>query len=373
MMLKVLIMFALTAGLLQLLIPRAGSLGLVDTPGGHKAHVIATPALAGLAICLAMIVLSLSLPLPALKQSYLIGFLTLFMVGIIDDRRHLGPRIKLLLTVLALSASQLPFGVVLWHLGGLLPVDITETSNFAMLGWFAMLAWLALTLFAMTTCINAFNMIDGVDGLAGGISAVALLWLAVLAGLTEESAVLGGIALKLLGGILAFLIFNVRLADGTHARVYLGNAGSLAVGFSLVWLCIAITQNGGIGAAAPVVMLWIMAVPLFDLVAVMVLRARSGRPVTLNDRQHAHHLLLALGLSVSATAGVLTAVAFIAGAVGIGLWLAGVHDGVSLGLLLLLGVSYLYWFLASWHQQRSAGSQPQSMLVAGQQIEPSGQ
>lgn len=333
-----LLALSFTAVTIGLLLPLAKRLGLLDEPRGHKGHERATPVVGGLAVGVVVLTWATLQVHEPLMTSFVLGFAGMLAVGVADDRLHLRAGNKLVLILLVAIVSLFPFDVYLRQLGDLLPWRSVGTGSYGPL----------LTLFATAAVINAFNMCDGLDGLAGGIAASALAWLWVVLGLGDTALALRVLPLVMLGAVLAFLVFNARWRADRPARVFMGDAGSLSLGFGLVWLTIVATQYGGQDAVAPVVMVWILAVPMLDMVAVMALRLKNRTSVMRAGRDHVHHLLLARGVPVSGVAALATALSFVLGGIGVGMWLAGVPDWISLGLFLLLCMVYVATFVWQW-------------------------
>ena len=172
--------------------------------------------------------------------------------------------------------------------------------------------------------INAVNMLDGLDGAAGGSALVASLWLAWGAfaqGLGVQCALL----LLLAAAIAGFLVWNLRMAGRSQATVFMGDAGSMMLGLALCWFSIDLTQGAG-RILPPIVCVWLLAVPLLDMARVMFLRLLRGKSLFDADRGHFHHILLARGHSVAATAWLLIGASALSGAAGIGAWKLGVPD-----------------------------------------------
>ena len=275
------------------------SLGLVDAPGGRKVHSTAVPRVGGLAIaCAATIALLLvvwSLPMVGMAAPdfaplwpVITGGLLVFGVGLVDDFTTLGPRQKLAFQTIA-AAIVMGSGLLIERLtlGG-------TTVQLGVLAYPITFAWIiGLT--------NAFNLIDGIDGLAAGIAVIAgttcaaiLVW----RGHSAEAMLLAA----LVGAALGFLVYNFA-----PASIFLGDGGSLLFGFVLATTAITGWQKGATALAAGVPLL-IFALPLADTLSALLRRATrggSGR-ITVGgllariaepDREHIHHRLMALGWS----------------------------------------------------------------------------
>lgn len=326
---------ALTLLSLVILIRLAPVLSLMDSPGGRKHHARHTPVVGGLAISIGL------LPLLVLFTVYSTPVLCWFaasvlllFVGLADDIWDITPLQKLMVQLIS-GLFLLPAGLTLNDLGYLLGPDLLQ------------LAWLGvpLTLFAVATAINGMNMLDGIDGLLGLVAAVPLaimLWLACHAGLVFETALAGCLLL----GLLAFLLFNFRFPWVQHASVFLGDTGSTLVGFNTAWLVIALAVKDVI---PPVLALYLLALPLLDLVGVMLRRRLRGVSAATPGRDHLHHILLDAGFSVPITALLLAALALLFAGGGLLGWQLGMHETWLFLIFMMVLVGYVL-FSRSVHQ-----------------------
>jgi UDP-GlcNAc:undecaprenyl-phosphate GlcNAc-1-phosphate transferase len=277
-------------------------LGLVDAPGGRKVHAQSVPRLGGVAVvvaaALALLLVGVLVPestpaslWPAL-QPLVIGGLLIFLAGVIDDIRGLGPGPKLAIEFAAA-------GVVMWS--GVLIERVTIMESTWALGWLAF----PVTAAWIVGVTNAFNLIDGVDGLAPGIAALAgsaCGAILIVRGHAPEAMLLAAFV----GAMLGFLVYNFA-----PASIFLGDSGSLVAGFLLATTAIAGWQKGATALASAVPLL-IFALPIADAVTTLIRRGfarpsdgRSLRSVLQQivepDREHIHHRLLALGWSAPRT------------------------------------------------------------------------
>jgi UDP-GlcNAc:undecaprenyl-phosphate/decaprenyl-phosphate GlcNAc-1-phosphate transferase len=331
--LSTLVSFGITGVSGLALIPLATAVRWVDQPRAHKTHEDATPLVGGLAIYLGVVIAATFLPEP-FEQAlpFLVGGTFLLIVGAIDDRVGLAPSTRFAAQIGAALIMTLWGGVVLRDLGPLLGGTGVELGIFAV----------PFTLFAAVGVINAVNMIDGLDGLAGGLVLIALLVLshAVFASGAEGE---GYLLLTAAAAVLAFLLFNFRLPGRRCAAMFMGDGGSLFLGYALAWALISLSQAPH-RAIAPVTALWIVAIPLCDAVGAMLRRMLRGQSPFQADRQHFHHVLLAAGFSVPTAVSILLMLA--AGLVGIGYGaqIAGIPNWVMLGLFMGLFWAY-FWAL----------------------------
>lgn len=279
--------FVLTAVWLLVLAPFARRYGVVDKPNARKQHGAEVPLIGGLAIYTCILtLLPLFTPLDGNLLWYLgaAGLLVLF--GVLDDRFNLGVGVRVVVEVTA--ALLMIFGAGLWvgHLGNLLGFRDLY-----------MPLWLAapFTIVAVFGITNAWNMIDGMDGLAGTVSLIAL---GSFYFLTHEGGGNNTLSALLLGATAAFLLFNV-CSNRLLPKVFLGDAGSKLIGFSLVWLLIDSTQEGQLTGMrlSPALVLFVVGLPLIDMVSTTIRRVRQGMPPFQADRTHVHHILQAQGFS----------------------------------------------------------------------------
>jgi UDP-GlcNAc:undecaprenyl-phosphate GlcNAc-1-phosphate transferase len=305
--------FAVTVLVIRALIPRAGKLGLVQHPGGHRRHAQATPLVGGLGVFVGLLAGWSVEPGVARVPALVLAGVVVVAVGTLDDRFQLPHWTRFPAHILA--------GWILVSLGGIALRDLGQlvTDTHAYVG-----AWsVPLTVFAVVGVINAMNMSDGMDGLAGSLALVAsvgILSMAASGGVTADIVALSVFAASVAG----FLVFNLRLGARKQARVFLGDAGSTLLGVVLAFFLIKLSQ-GHSAPLRPVTALWLFALPLFDAVGSMLRRLGRGRSPFVADQQHYHHYLRASGLSEHGVLAVIAAAAVVCAMVGI----IGQHSGAS--------------------------------------------
>jgi UDP-GlcNAc:undecaprenyl-phosphate GlcNAc-1-phosphate transferase len=283
------IAFLVSVTLMFVLRPIALRLGLVDAPGGRKTHNGEIPVIGGLAMFSGLFVAAMAgviqtnLAAPLLAASSL-----MVVVGLLDDVFDLPPNVRLLAHIAAATTLVLATGYTVTNLGDLFGIgDI----RLGLLGW-------PFTVVAAIALINAFNMLDGMDGLAGGVGLVGLAGLAVAfaqAGHLPAAA----ISAAMLGAVLAFLVFNVPAGFNRSVLAFMGDSGSTLLGFLLAGLGLAAVQSNR-QALEPVLLLWLLPIPIFELFMSTFRRIFRGRSPLQADRGHFHHDLLAAGFSVRA-------------------------------------------------------------------------
>lgn len=328
---------AFSAAGVLLLSRLASHLGLVDHPGGRKEHGRSVPLVGGLAIFTAF---GLTTGVTGIldQASWLLFALSLVIaIGLWDDAVEIGPRAKLAIEIVA-------SGVMIWGAG----VELHSVGD--LLGWRPIGLWILavpMTVFSIVGVVNAVNMMDGLDGLGGSISFVAFAWYAAMARLCGLDAQFDT-AVILCSAIAGFLIFNLRLPWQPHARVFLGDAGSLMIGFALGWLAIDVTQGAG-RMVPPIAALWVVLVPLADCVSLMARRIAAGRSPFVADRHHIHHYLLARGLTPNQVVGSLTAISAACGAVGFAGWQLGVPEAALFWPFFFGFFAYHLWIQRAWN------------------------
>ena len=254
--------------------------GELDQPDERKQHTVPMPRLGGIAIFLSFLFSAIIfVPISHCTRGILAGGLIIFVTGLIDDMR-------------GLSAGQKFVGEVVASLTAILIGNhyLVSLGNLFGFGEILLPIWLGVpfTVFAVIGVINAINLIDGLDGLAGGVSLIALFAFLLLGLLTNDStAVL--LSAAMIGGILGFLKYNFY-----PARIFMGDAGSLTVGFLLGFLAVHVTQHPN-STVSPVVPLLILGVPIVDTIWVMSRRVLNGESPFSPDRTHMHHRFLNLG------------------------------------------------------------------------------
>lgn len=322
--------FLLTLLSVQLLKQPACVLGLVDIPGERKHHLGAIPLIGGLAMWIGFLA-SAAVTLGEALQGYagLLAAMTLLAgVGVYDDRRGISPRSRFLAqtaAVVLMAAS----GVYLGDLG-----DLFGSGRIELHGWV-----IPFTVFCVSGVINALNMADGLDGLAGGIALIVLFWLTLLA-LASGHHGTDALLLVLMAAVVAgFLCFNLRHPWRRRATVFMGDSGSMMLGFALAWFLVDLSQ-GTQRAFPPIVAVWIFGLPLMDTVATIIRRLARGRSPFAGDRGHLHHLLLAAGWPEQRVTLLLLLGAALLGGVGVCGWWLGVREWLLFYLFLSLFALY---------------------------------
>jgi UDP-GlcNAc:undecaprenyl-phosphate GlcNAc-1-phosphate transferase len=314
--------------------PPAFAFGLVDRPGGRKRHDGNVPLIGGVAMFAGLVTAGPAINgTLVLAPSLVAAAALLVLIGVLDDRFDLPRSVRFLAHIIATLVMTIGGGVVASNIG---PVFF---AGDVVLGPAAIL----FTILVAGSSINAFNMFDGSDGVAGGQALACLLGLAtaeLLAGQGDHM----GIMLVLAGCISGFLVFNLPFPGTQRLRVFMGDAGSTLLGFVLAWIAVSMSQ-GPNRSIAPVTVLWVGALPLLDFFCSMVRRVLDGRSPFHADSEHLHHVLRRAGLNSMQIFLSETALGLLFGTVGIAGFIVGVHDGVM--FFGLLAVAVVYYFVVA--------------------------
>ncbi|MBD3348759.1 MAG: hypothetical protein GF400_06145 [Candidatus Eisenbacteria bacterium] len=278
-------------------------LGLVDLPSTRRTRARPIPTTGGLfvfAVFAASVFVTLRFcgdfePEVAVQLSALMaGGVVIVILGMLDDRLNLRPHVKLIVQA-AVSVMMVAAGVGIEHVRFLF-------GSAHPLGWLTY----PVTVFWFLGFMNAINLVDGLDGLASGIAAIGALGLFAV-GIINENPLLYLMAAGLLGSTVGFLLHNFR-----EGNIYLGDAGSMALGFFLAGGSIVGAYGDG-ASNALLVAGACMAVPAFDVVTTIVRRVKSNMGVMTPDRTHTHHRLIRFGLNPKVSVIVLWGVTFFFG------------------------------------------------------------
>lgn len=299
--------FCVTALLIASFSKVAIKIGLVDQPGGRKKHDFPVPLVGGVAIFSAFILLNIGFtPFFDHWVSYLALSILIYM-GIIDDAIEVNAKLKFLVHFIV--AGLLVFdGTILSSMGNIFGTGDISFGVFAPI----------FTVLCVVYLINAMNMIDGIDGLSGGIGFVVAIFLfsaSLMKGLVP--------ALELqflIGALVAFLMFNYRHPWRERASVFMGDAGTMALGFVMAWLAIDLSQPDATEYGAifePISIAWLLALPIWDAFGMLTARIRRGKHPFEPDRNHFHHHFLDAGFKPEEATPLIMLYCMLLGAIGV--------------------------------------------------------
>lgn len=310
----------------------AKKINLVDRPNERKHHQGLVPLVGGISIYITMMLALWIRPeLVVSSDIYVLCASVLVLMGAIDDKYDVDYRVRLVVQILISCAMIFGAGLSLKSLGGLL---IGYELALGPLGYI-------ITVFAVLGAINAFNMVDGIDGLLGGLTMVTFGALSYIHYIDGQLP-LARFCVMLMIVVIPYICLNLGFPFGRSRKVFMGDAGSMLIGFTVIWVLLQGTQ-GPKAQMNPVTALWLIAIPLMDMTCIMVRRIRKGVSPFKPDREHLHHICLRAGLSSHQALILICSVAALLAAIGIGLEYGAVPEWVS--LLLFVSVFILYYQL----------------------------
>ena len=293
----------------------AHRIDFLDRPGGRKKHEDEVPPVGGLVIFpVFMLLVFLSGYADPSFGAFALAILLLITVGALDDRFALAARYKFILQFVAAFIVVMLGDVRVWGFGDIFGFGPLWT------GWMG----IPFTVVAIVLLINAINLMDGLDGLAGGLGFIVcggLLICALMTGDAEHAVLLS----VMMGALAGFLFHNMRSPWLPQARIFLGDAGSLALGLTLAWFAIDMAGNpAGSSHLMPMTVAWLLALPIMDTCSQFARRVSQGRHPFDPDHNHFHHHFVTAGVPVKYSTPAILLIVVIYGAFAIMLQFAGV-------------------------------------------------
>ena len=313
-----------------LVVRAAHSWRVLDRPGTRRVHSVAVPRLGGVAVFAALVIPVVALLLfdnvftqafgdpTGPQQVHVLALLVtggfVFAIGLVDDMVGMGVRTKLVAQIIA-AAIACSMGIQISRIG------LSEDASIP-LGW---CAW-PLTILWVVSITNAVNLIDGLDGLAAGISLIACGVMLVFAVLTGKVA-MAVLMTAMLGSLTGFLFFNFN-----PAKIFLGDCGSMFLGYFLATASVMCSMKSAalVGLALPAVAL---GLPIFDTLFSMLRRALERRSMFGADRKHIHHRLIDMGLHQRYAVIIMYAITALAAGIGMLMILVKNMGGFTLVLI----------------------------------------
>lgn len=257
---------------------------LLDSPNGRKQHVGDIPLIGGIAIftgiaCASLLIFSSEAGI----TSWLLCSLGIVLLGVADDAEDLSVYLRMAMQSLLTIAVCLGTDVYLDNLGNLVGLGNVHLD----------MAGYVLTIFLFLAVINAFNMLDGIDGLLGIVAFITFGSLALLFGFAGLNHYVI-ISLICMAALIPYLLNNLLLPPFKQ-KIFMGDAGSTFIGFTVIWLLLEGTQPSDTSAFRPITAVWIIALPLMDMVRVIFYRISAKRSPFKAGRDHLHHILLTAG------------------------------------------------------------------------------
>ncbi len=329
-----------TAGMVMFLRRHAPQLGLVDVPGGRKQHHGKVPLVGGLGMFGGLALAALAAGgLFATNVALLAAMSLVVLVGYVDDRNGLSARVRFLAQAIAVLIMVYGGEVRLDNLGNLFGYGDVYLGRWSV----------PMTVFAVLGVINAINMIDGADGLAGSLALIALLFFAIFAG--TAGVLSDTLLLPLVFAVAGFMIFNLRTPWRSRALVFMGDAGSMLLGFALAWYAVELADVRDL--MTPITAVWILAIPLMDTIGLMIRRVIKGVSPFAPDNEHLHHILQRAGFSHGQTVAIVLGIAAVLAGIGIAGWKLGVPEYLMFYAFMAVFALYLYGVLHAWKLMRA--------------------
>ncbi|MGF1701393.1 UDP-N-acetylglucosamine--undecaprenyl-phosphate N-acetylglucosaminephosphotransferase [Photobacterium makurazakiensis] len=317
----------------------AKRIGLVDKPNARKHHQGVIPLVGGVSIfsTTAMTFLLFS-DLSPNSVLFLVCATILVITGVIDDRYDISFKIRLVIQA-GVSLVMMVIGDMSLHnLGYLMGSEAIQLS----IGMSYV-----ITVLGVIGAINAFNMVDGIDGLLGGLASVTFAALGFMF-LMDGNSALAMVCALIVVAMLPYIMLNLGIPFGRRFKVFMGDAGSIFIGFTVIWLLIEATQTTGTTSIRPVTALWLIAVPLMDMATIMVRRIRKGQSPFKPDREHLHHICQRIGLSSGMSLVVICLMATLLAAIGIWSDMNEVREAVMFVSFLVVFAAYFFVISHIW-------------------------
>lgn len=314
---------------IKLFKPIAIDVGLVDKPNSRKRHQGQVPLIGGISIFVAVLAASLIwLPNTLELRMYLIASAMMVFIGALDDKYDLKVRIRIVGQIIIASLMIYGVGGYIANLGDLVGLGNIQLGPVGII----------FTYFAIIVVINAYNMVDGIDGLIGSLSLNTFTAIAVLFLMSGNDGYLS-YPLILATATLPYLMFNLGYFKQYSKKIFMGDAGSMFIGLSVIWL-LTIGTQGENASFRPVTALWICAIPLMDMLAIVMRRYRKGKSPFKPDRDHLHHILQRAGLSSRQALVVITVFSVLMSLLGVLGEYLQVPESIELLLFIVIFILY---------------------------------
>ncbi len=335
--------FLVAAFSIYILHPVAIKLSFVDRPSERKLHEGDVPLIGGISIFIPiMFVLFLFPNLIPNSEVYTLCSALFLLIGFIDDKLDLSVRLRMVL-IIAISVWMILYvDFKIDYLGDLLGFGGVSLSDSGLL----------FTVIAIIGSITAFNMVDGLDGLLGSLAIVTLSSLSILFEINGQHDLLL-FCFVVIAALIPYVICNLGLLPKRKLKVFMGDSGSLFIGFTVIWLLIESSQHYDplqvMDKMNPVTSLWIIAIPLMDMAYTMLRRIRNKQSPFKPDRDHIHHVFARLGLSPLQTLICICTIAVVFAAIGITGELLNVSENV---MCITFVIAFIGYFLCFNHIEK---------------------
>lgn len=318
-------------------------LGLVDRPCERKKHVGNIPLIGGLSIFISYSISMLFFAPPSNgAHLFIIASSLMVYIGVLDDKYDLSVRSRLIGQFIISSFLIYGLGFYIENLGNLFTLGDVHLGG----------AGIIFSFFLIVGAINAFNMIDGIDGLLGSISITAFGSLAFL-GFYYDNAYLFQACALFICCLIPFLFANLGIFPCTKMKVFMGDAGSMFIGFALLWLFIQnVDQQNTDTSYRPIVGLYIIGLPLIDMIALMFRRIKKGRSPFKADREHIHHIFIKSGFTSHQTLCLLWSWSLLFALIGLLLEVNNTPESLMLFIFVITFIAYTSVIMYAWKFSR---------------------
>jgi UDP-GlcNAc:undecaprenyl-phosphate/decaprenyl-phosphate GlcNAc-1-phosphate transferase len=312
---------------------------LVDKPNARKHHVGQIPLIGGVSIFITVLITVQLFPSMLDKPVlYFCCATILVIVGVIDDKYDISFKFRLVIQGGVSLVMILVGERSLHNLGYLMGSEALQLP---------LVISYVITILAVIGAINAFNMVDGIDGLLGGLASVTFGGLGILFFYNGVDN-FGSFCILLVVAMLPYILLNLGFPFGKRYKVFMGDAGSIFIGFTVIWLLIVASQGERAHAIRPVTALWLIALPLMDMACIMIRRIRKGQSPFQPDREHLHHICQRLGMSSAVSLIFICSMAAIMAAVGIWSELKDVDESLVFVAFLVVFITYFQFINNIW-------------------------
>lgn len=249
----------------------------------RKFHARPTPLVGGLSIFIAIVLSgklyidlnNLNGFMPDFSYQLIIASIPLLFIFLVDDICGIKPFIRLIFQILLTIYVIFSTDIYLKNLGDLFGLGNIDLGILS----------IPVTVFCVVGIMNAFNMIDGINGLCAGCAMLSLLFIGFHSGFIYDSMLI-----LIIGSMIGFLIFNLEVF-GKKRGVFLGDSGSNLIGFWVAWIAIYCSQNQTYGVE-PITMIWFVVIPILDCVGLIFTRIKRRISIASPGRDHIHHKLM---------------------------------------------------------------------------------
>lgn len=328
----------------------ANRLGLVDKPNKRKLHSGNVPLIGGLSVFLTVIITAtLLLGMTSETIAVILSFTLMVATGVLDDRFDLSVRLRIVIQLISSTILVLGANINIESLGNILALGDLNLGVFSA----------PFTVLAIMAAMNAYNMIDGIDGLLGSLATITFIGLAVLAYLSNNNVVFV-ISLLMVFSLIPFLVHNLQIFR--VPKVFMGDAGSMFIGLIIIWLMVLVLNpslqfdyqlklmpidSEGM-TIRPVAMLWLITIPLMDMLGIMTRRVLKKQNPFKPDRDHLHHIFMRAGFSAREALLIISAAAIFWMFVGIALEYLKLQEFLVLAIYIGVFGVYLYCLTHAW-------------------------